>query len=140
MYGFAPMYTRNVYDENGLNFGGYLLPKGTTFGIPIKWLHFGEGSWTESMEFKPSRFDKSTGLTNEQRGDIGKYNNIPFATGLHKCLGMNLALLEMKIYTVLLLRDWKFKFDENKLLNDDNQINLSQSLPHFNVHLKMMKK
>ena len=143
MYGFAPMYTRNVYDENGLNFGGYLLPKGTTFGIPVKWLHFGEGSWTESIKFKPTRFDKSNNKTKEERGDIGKYNNIPFATGLHKCLGMHLALLQMKIFTVLLLRDYQFKLDENKLKDENeaiNEINLSQSLAHFNVYLKINRK
>ena len=125
-----------------MDFGGYLLPKGTGLSIPVKWLHFGEGSWTESDEFKPSRFDKSNGRNKKDRGDIGRYNNIPFATGLHSCLGMNLALLQMKIYTVLLLRDWEFELDEDKLSAEGivNGMILTQSIPHYNVYLKMKKR
>ena len=144
IYGIVPFLSRKVNDVNGLDFGGYLLPHDTTFLIPTKWLHQGDGSWTESMEFKPSRFDKSNGESKADRGDIGKYNNIPFHTGLHKCLGMHLALLEMKIYTTLLLRDWEFELDENKLKDEEgvivNEMNYTGFFPHFNVYVKMRKR
>merc|ERR1712113_1150376 len=142
-YGIIPSIIRNVGDDNGLEFGGYNLPKDTGLIIPIRWLHQGEGSWTDSMEFKPSRFDKSNGETKADRGDIGRYNKIPFGTGLHKCLGMHLALLEMKIYTILLLRDWQFEIDESKFKEQDgvvvNDMNIQNGIPHFNVYLKLKK-
>jgi len=67
---------------------------------------------------------------------------MPFATGLHKCLGMHLAMLEMRIYTTLLLRDWEFELDESKLDEEGivNHLNISDSIPHFNVYLKLRKR
>merc|ERR1711971_122945 len=143
VHSFVPtMASRTVHDENGVEIGGYHLPKGTGLIIPIKFLHQGEGSWTEPLEFKPSRFDKSKGQKRADRGSIGAYNHIPFATGLHKCLGQHLAMLELRMYTTLLLRDWEFELDESKLVEDGtvNHMNLTQSFPHYNVYLKLTKR
>lgn len=141
-HSILPMINRTVHDEEGLDFGGYRIPKGTDVTIPIKWLHLGEGSWTETDEFMPERFDKTNGRKKAERGDIGKYNNIPFATGLHKCLGMNLAMLEMRLYSVLLLRDYEIELDESKLNEEGtkNHLQLGQGVPHFNVYLKLKKR
>ena len=109
--------------------------------VPIQWLHHGESSWTDPLEFRPSRFDKSQ--SKEERGDIGRYNHIPFATGLHKCLGIHLAQLEMYMYTVLLLRDWEFEVDEEKMTQGQGvvgQMNLANGIPHYNVHLKLKRR
>ena len=138
----ALMSPRVVLDEDGVEIGGYHLPKGTGLIIPIKFLHQGEGSWTDPLEFKPSRFDKSKGQKRADRGSIGAYNHIPFATGLHKCLGQHLAMLELRTYTTLLLRDWEIELDESRL-NDEGMVNhqnLTQSIPHYNVYLKLRKR
>jgi len=136
------MASREVADENGVEVGGYLMPKGTMFTIPIRWLHQGEGSWTESMEFNPSRFDKSNGATKADRGDLGRYNNIPFATGLHSCLGKHLALLEIRMYTALLLRDWHFEIDRSKLEEEGlvAMKDVSSFFTFYNVHLKSLTR
>lgn len=136
------MVPRKVTDENGVELGGYHIPKGTQLAIPIQWLHQGDGSWTESMEFNPSRFDKSDGATKADRGDLGRYNNIPFATGLHSCLGKHLALLEIRMYTTLLLRDWDFEIDHSKLEEEGllNGKDVSGGFPFYNVFLKSLKK
>merc|ERR1712217_604089 len=133
---------REVHDEDGVEIGGYHLPKGIGIIIPSTFLMSGEGSWTDPMEFRPSRFDKSNGESKADRGSIGSYNNIPFATGLHKCLGQHLAMMEMRMYTTLLLRDWEFELDESKLEEEGtvNHKNLTQSFPHFNVYLKLKKR
>merc|ERR1712087_304287 len=121
------MAPRFVHDENGVEIGGYHIPKGMGLAIPIKFLHQGEGSWTDPLEFRPSRFDKSDGSKKADRGSIGAYNHIPFATGLHKCIGIHLAMLEMRLYTTLLLRDWEFELDESKLTEQGtiNHLNLT---------------
>jgi len=136
------LMSREVTDENGVELGGYNIPKGTSVTIPIRWLHQGEGSWTESMEFNPSRFDKSNGSTKAERGDVGRYNNIPFATGLHSCLGKHLALLEIRMYTTLLLRDWDFEIDHSKLEEEGllNGKEVSKGIPFYNVYLKSLTK
>jgi len=136
------MAPREVADENGVELGGYLIPKGISFTIPIRWLHQGEGSWTESMEFNPSRFDKSNGATKADRGDLGRYNNIPFATGLHSCLGKHLALLEIRMYTALLLRDWHFEIDRSKLEEEGlvAMKDVSSFFTFYNVHLKSLTR
>lgn len=142
-YSVAPvMAPREVVAEDGLDFGGTVIPKGTSLVIPIKWLHLSEDSWTEADEFKPSRFDKSDGRSKAERGDLGRYNNIPFATGLHKCLGQNLAMLELRMYSVLLLRDYEFELDESMLSAEGtvNGLQTQQGTPHFNVYLKLNKR
>jgi len=139
---FPALAGRAVDAEEGLDFGGTLIPKGTTLSIPVRWLHTSEDSWTEAEEFKPSRFDKSDGSSKAERGDLGKYNHIPFATGLHKCLGKNLAMLEMRLYSVLLLRDYEFELDESMLSAEGtiNGMQTQQGLAHFNVYLKLNKR
>jgi cytochrome P450 len=136
------MAGREIVAEEGLDFGGTVIPKGTALSIPIKWLHLNEQSWRDAEEFEPSRFDKSDGRSKAERGDLGRYNNIPFATGLHKCLGQNLAMLEMRLYSVLLLRDYEFELDE-QMLSAEGTVNGMQTqhgLPHFNVYLKLRKR
>ena len=153
MYGIAPLLLRKVNDKNGLDFGGVTIPNGTGLLIPIKFLHHGEGSWADAMEFKPSRFDKSHGQSKTDRGIIGRYGNIPFATGLHKCLGIHLAMLELRVYSALLLRDWEFEIDPKKLGDGNfinrimmmregviNKKNLMMGIPHYNVYLKLKKR
>lgn len=140
-YGIVSFFQRMVDNQEGLDFGGVTIPNGVGLMIPVQWLHHGPGSWTEPKEFKPSRFDKSKGQTKEERGDIGRYNAIPFATGLHKCLGIHLALMEIRTYTALLLRDWDFEVDETRL-HDEGVVNGKSliGLPHYNVYLKMKRK
>jgi len=67
------MAPRYVEDEEGVVIGGYHLPKGTAVVVPIQYLMSGEGSWTDPMEFRPSRFDKSNGESRADRGSIGSY-------------------------------------------------------------------
>jgi len=136
------LISREVTEENGVELGGYHIPKGTPLNLPIRWLHQGEGSWSDSLEFKPSRFDKSDGATKADRGGMGRYNNIPFATGLHSCLGKHLALLEIRMYTTLLLRDWDFEIDRTKLEEEGlvAMKDASQGIPFYNVYLKSLKK
>ena len=67
VYGIVPSFARMVWDENGLDFGGYTLPKDAGITIPVKWLHFGEGSRTESLKFKPSRLEKTKGQTKKNK-------------------------------------------------------------------------
>ena len=59
VYGFVPFMVRLVHDENGLEFGDYNIPRDVAICVPFKWLHMGEGSWTDGMEFNPSRFNKT---------------------------------------------------------------------------------
>jgi len=143
VHGIAPvLLDREVAAEDGLEIGGYHMPKGTQLSIPVKWLHLGEGSWSETDEFRPARHDKSDGRSKAERGDLGRYNNIPFATGLHKCLGQNLAMLELRMYSVLLLREYDFALDESQLSAEGtvNGMQLQQGIPHFNVFLKLFKR
>ena len=132
----------NILKQNGVDIGGYQLPKGTGLIIPLQFLQSGDGSWTDADKFNPSRFDKSNGRSKSDRGDIGRYSFMPFATGNHKCLGMYLALLEMRMYTTLILRDWEIELDEERLEEEGtvNHLNLSQSFPHYNVYVKLRKR
>ena len=138
-YGFVSFALRSVEEEHGLEFGDYFFPKGTGVLIPIRWLHLEEGGWTDPLEFRPSRFDRSPSKNKEDRGSIGRYNYIPFASGAHKCIGKSLAMSLLRTCAALLLRDWEFDLDENKLEEEGTMYHLScaDGIPHFNIFLKL---
>ncbi len=74
-------------------------------------------------------------------GVVVVWTQIPFATGLHKCLGIHLALMELRLYTALLLRDYEFKVDESKfsaegIFNSKSMV----GIPHYNVFVTMKKR
>ena len=53
------------------------------------------------------------------------------------------SLLNPIVNAALLLRNWEFELDEEKLLDPTETVkeyNLTQGLPHFNVYLKKLRK
>ena len=153
MYPIAPFMISKVIEENGLDFDGVTIPKEYGLVLPIPWMHYGDGSWVDASEFNPSRFDVSKGQSKSDRGVIGRYGNIPFAMGLHKCLGIHLAMMELRAFTVLLLREWDLEIDEEKMGGNGlwsklkmmkegvfNGKNVVMGIPHYNVHLKLHNK
>ncbi|XP_072013048.1 cytochrome P450 2U1-like [Amphiura filiformis] len=85
---------------------GYDIEQGTMV-MPNLWaVHHDERIWKEAESFKPERFLDSDGKLN-RREEL-----IPFAIGKRKCLGEQLALMELFLIFTHLLHKFSFRLPE----------------------------
>ncbi|XP_072041358.1 cytochrome P450 2U1-like [Amphiura filiformis] len=85
---------------------GFDIPQGTMV-IPNLWaIHHDERIWKEAESFKPERFLDSDGKVN-RREEL-----IPFSIGKRKCLGEQLALMELFLIFTHLLHRFSFRLPE----------------------------
>ena len=69
---------------------GYDIPAGTRTGINIYGNHHDPRYWSSPEKFDPSRFERG-----EDKSHLNIY--IPFGGGAHKCIGMHVAMMEVKL-------------------------------------------
>lgn len=84
--------------------GRLMVPKGTSIWIPIATLHHDKQIWGEDAdEFRPERFANGIhGACN------APHAYMPFGLGARKCVGKNLAMVELKIVLSLILSRFRF--------------------------------
>lgn len=86
---------------------GYKINKNDYLSISIYNLHHREDLYPNSKQFKPERFLETT---------YSPYEYLPFGGGNRRCLGSALALLEMKLVTVTILKRFKLVLTNNHSL------------------------
>jgi cytochrome P450 len=74
---------------------GHVIPKGTAILLTVQNLHTDAKYWKDPQVFNPERFADLT-IT------PGMY--IPFGDGPHNCIGQKMAMIEMKILVIEILR------------------------------------
>jgi cytochrome P450 len=79
--------------------GGKMIPRGTPIGIPVYRMHHDEAVWPDPLRFNPHRTNLR--LDNPQF--------MAFIKGPRNCLGLNLALLEMRLTCVHFLRHFHLR-------------------------------
>ncbi|XP_072042928.1 cytochrome P450 2U1-like [Amphiura filiformis] len=85
---------------------GYDIPKGTLI-LPNIWGILHDGNlWKNPHEFEPTRFLDENGTV------IRREELIPFSAGRRKCLGEQLALMELFLFITHLLHRFKFSLPE----------------------------
>jgi cytochrome P450 family 110 len=87
-----PVVARQVQDT--VEVAGYTLPPGITVAPCIYLTHHRPDLYPDPDEFRPARFM-------ERR--YGPYEYLPFGGGARRCIGMPLALWEMKVVLAALL-------------------------------------
>ena len=80
---------------------GKKLPGGMSVTFPVSGLHRLPEFWPEPEKFDPERF------TAENKEKRNKYTYMPFGVGPRNCIGMRLALLEVKMAIVTLLQRYR---------------------------------
>ncbi|MDX1694572.1 MAG: cytochrome P450 [Ketobacteraceae bacterium] len=83
-------------------FKGYRIPKNATVGIHPVHTHFMEEYWTNPYRFDPERWSP-------ERAEYKKhfYQFVPFGGGAHKCLGLNFAEIQSKVFLFQFLRRYR---------------------------------
>ncbi len=97
-------FTRQVMRGNRTcQLGKYTVPEGVEIFIFPNFMQHSKKYWGETaLNFKPDRW---IGMKN-----ISEKAYLPFSLGRRNCVGMKLALTEMKCTLVMLLRKYKFEF------------------------------
>ncbi|XP_072408585.1 thromboxane-A synthase isoform X1 [Chiloscyllium punctatum] len=82
---------------------GQFIPAGITVEVPVGVLHYNPKYWPEPEKFKPERF------TPELKAERHPFVYLPFGAGPRSCIGMRLALLEIKIVLIRILSKYSFQ-------------------------------
>ncbi|CAH1269819.1 cytochrome P450 3A43-like [Branchiostoma lanceolatum] len=77
------------------------IPKGMMVGVPILAIHYDPERWPEPYKFIPERFTK------EEKEKRGAFDWVPFGSGPRNCIGMRLALFELKLGLARLLAKYR---------------------------------
>ena len=101
LYPPAWLIMRENLEED--TFGGYRIPKGYTFMIPVYNIHRDPRLWDKPDEFIPERFSKENAKSHH------RFAYFPFGGGPRQCIGNNFALMEMQIIMVMMLQKFRFK-------------------------------
>lgn len=82
-----------------VEFKGYKIPKNAAVGVVPLHTHFMPEYWTNPYKFDPERFTP-------ERAEHKKhfYQWVPFGGGHHKCLGLNFAEIQSKVFLYHFLR------------------------------------
>ncbi len=83
--------------------GGILVPKDTTVLIPYYFAQRMPEFWEKPDAFYPEHFEA------EAAGKRHKGAYLPFGLGPRKCIGVNLALMEMRIFLAMALQRYAFE-------------------------------
>ncbi|XP_066267799.1 cytochrome P450 3A29-like isoform X3 [Branchiostoma lanceolatum] len=81
---------------------GLHIPAGTIVNVPVYAIHYDEDIWPEPEKFKPERFTK------EEKEARDPYAYLPFGAGPRNCVGMRLALMEVKFALAQALQKVRF--------------------------------
>lgn len=84
--------------------GEYEIPKGTAVLFNFIHLHMSPSYWENPQEFNPD-LHWSKEAVEKRRKDV----YYPFGGGHRACIGMNLALYELKYLLFVLLKNFTFK-------------------------------
>lgn len=97
------------------SFGGFHIPAGTIVSVSPMFTHLMDEYWTDPTRFDPERFSP------ERAEDKGhKFAYMPFGGGIHKCIGMHFADLQVKAVMSQILRRFEWSVPADYELRIDN--------------------
>ena len=87
---------------NDCEFQGYKIPRNAAVGVVPLHTHYMPEYWTNPYKFDPERFSP-------ERAEHKKhfYQWVPFGGGHHKCLGLNFAEIQSKVFLFQFLKRFK---------------------------------
>ena len=101
LYGPAFSLARSCAED--AIYKGFRFPKGVEVNIPSYVLHRDPEIWDNPLEFNPENFSP------EAKEKRDAYSFLPFGVGPRQCMGMRLAMVEMKLGLLEILRRFTFE-------------------------------
>lgn len=100
-----PRLMREAAKNCTLDYNGkeIFIPKGTYIQMSVYCLHQDEENFQDAKQFCPERFLKNSNLSQNMNAFL------PFGTGPRNCVGIRLALLEIKLCVLYLIRRYRFE-------------------------------
>ncbi|CAH1269438.1 CYP3A4 [Branchiostoma lanceolatum] len=99
MYPPAPNVGRVTSEEVKVQW--LTIPKDMFVAVPILAIHYDPERWPEPKKFIPERFTK------EAREKRDPYDWLPFSAGPRNCIGMRLAMMELKVGLAKILMNYR---------------------------------
>ncbi|GAB3451765.1 cytochrome P450 [Actinophytocola sediminis] len=85
---------------------GVRIPAETAVALGIQFTHLMPDYWTDPLAFDPDRFGQA-----RREDKSHRFAWVPFGGGVHKCIGLYFAGLEVKAIMHRLLRDYHWRVD-----------------------------
>ncbi|PIN05054.1 Cytochrome P450 CYP4/CYP19/CYP26 subfamily [Handroanthus impetiginosus] len=102
---YPPVMELSRVVEEDTKINGYNIPKDSIVTLPNLIFHRNPEIWGEDAgEFRPDRF--AEGVLKATKGESAY---MPFGGGPRICIGMNFAMLEIKTFLAVLLRNFSFE-------------------------------
>lgn len=98
------------YELRGMDGLSCRVKPGTQVIIPSHGLHLDPKYWTDPEVFDPDRF------SDDRKQNIEKMTFLPFGEGPRMCVGMRMALLQMKACLSTLLKSYKLELSKKTQL------------------------
>ena len=98
---YPPVWAIARRSEEPGEYNGYYIPKNAYIGIAPYALHRDPEVWPEPTRFDPGRFDS------ENVKQRHSYSYLPFAAGPRACIGASMAMLEIQLALVQIVRQFK---------------------------------
>lgn len=102
LYPSASIYMRRTIRDCEL--GGYQIPANTVLFMPPVFNHRMAEWWDNPAEFDPDRF-----AVPREEHKRHSFSYVPFGGGAHKCIGMNFAAMNAKLFMHQFLLSYRFR-------------------------------
>jgi cytochrome P450 len=94
-------------------FNGIKIPSGSILVPYIYGVHHNSECWESPSEFKPSRFTK------ENKNNHHPFAHVPFGGGPRVCIGQNMAVMQILLVLVSVIKKYDFKIINNVTVEMD---------------------
>jgi cytochrome P450 len=95
--------------KHEVNYKGFRIPANTVVSVSPIHNHFLPEFWTNPTKFDPYRFSVERAEHKQH-----PYLFVPFSGGVHKCIGLHFAEMEIKMILFYLLKNFRIKRDTSK--------------------------
>ena len=118
------VFRNSRYTDVDITVKGITIPAGTHVDVPVYGLHHDEEYWEDPWKYIPERFE-----------DMSKIDPMvfqPFGAGPRNCIGMRLAIVEVKMAVAKILQKFELGMCEDTPVSRFNQkVSISENYISF---------